>query len=84
MKAIRLTGFEGLDSLEYSDVSIPRPAADKVLIRVKAAGINYAEVEQIYGRYLAFGKELPFVMGFEVAGIVAEVGRNVSSYSSRG
>jgi len=78
MKAIRLTGFEGLDSLEYSDVSIPRPAADEVLIRVKAAGINYAEVEQIYGRYMTFGKELPFVMGFEVAGIVAEVGRDVT------
>ncbi len=45
---------------------------------MKAAGINYAEVEQIHGKYPTFGKELPFVMGFEVAGVVAEIGSGVT------
>lgn len=78
MKAIQLTGFNGVDSLAYVDVPIPNYEADEVLIQVRAAGINYAEVEQIQGNYLTFGKEIPFVMGFEVAGIVVETGSKVA------
>ncbi len=78
MKAIQLTGFNGVDSLVLSDVEIPQPANGEVLIRVKAAGINYAEVEQIQGKYLTFGKELPFTMGFEVAGTVSAIGDGVT------
>jgi NADPH:quinone reductase len=74
MKAIQLTGFDGIESLALSDIPLPEPAAGEVLIQVKAAGINYAEVEQIQGKYLTFGKEIPFVMGFEVAGIVVKTG----------
>jgi NADPH2:quinone reductase len=76
MKAVQLTGFNGVESLELVDIPRPRPSSGEVLIEVKAAGINYAEVEQIQGNYLTFGKELPFVMGFEVAGIVAETGED--------
>ncbi|MFB9843531.1 quinone oxidoreductase family protein [Mucilaginibacter ginsenosidivorans] len=79
MKAVLLTGFEGTNSLQVADVPLPAFAADEVLIKVKAAGINYAEVEQIHGRYLTFGKELPFVMGFEVSGMVSDVGSDVKS-----
>lgn len=77
MKAVQLTGFNGVESLQLIDLPIPKPLADEVLIKVKAAGINYAEVEQIQGNYLTFGKEIPFVMGFEVAGEVAEIGSQV-------
>lgn len=79
MKAIQLVDFKGIDSLRYADTPVPKPAADEVLIKVKAAGINYAEVQQIQGLYLTFGKELPFTMGFEVAGTVAEIGRDVKT-----
>lgn len=81
MKAIQLTGFNGVENLELVDISIPKPLEDEVLIKVKAAGINYAEVEQINGNYLTFGKEIPFVMGFEVSGIVLEVGSSVTNLS---
>src|SRR5579872_2297484 len=74
MKEIQLTGFDGVESLLFTDVPVPVPGAGEVLIKVKSAGINYAEVEQIHGKYLTFGKELPFTMGFEVAGTVAELG----------
>lgn len=79
MKAIQLTGFKGIESLSLVDLPIPKPNNGEVLIQVKAAGINYAEVEQIEGNYLTFGKELPFTMGFEVAGIVTALGEGVSS-----
>ncbi|WP_291131621.1 quinone oxidoreductase family protein [Flavobacterium sp. UBA7682] len=78
MKAIQLTGFNGVESLLQIDLPTPKPLTDEVLIKVQAAGINYAEVEQIHGNYLTFGKEIPFVMGFEVAGEVAEIGSEVT------
>lgn len=78
MKAIQLHSFEGIKGLKLADISKPQPGPGEVLIQVKAAGINYAEVEQIHGKYPTYGKELPFVMGFEVAGMVAAVGTGVT------
>jgi len=78
MKAVQLQSFEGVKGLKLVDIGKPQPGQEEVLIQVKAAGINYAEVEQIHGKYPTFGKELPFVMGFEVAGVVAEVGSGVT------
>jgi NADPH2:quinone reductase len=78
MKAIQLTGLNGFESLKLVDIEKPRPGANEVLIEVKAAGINYAELEQTRGRYPSF-KPLPFVMGFEAAGIVAEAGPGVTN-----
>jgi NADPH2:quinone reductase len=82
MKAIQLVSFDGVDGLSYTELPVPEPAGDEVLIHVKAAGINYAEVEQIRGRYLTFGKELPFTMGFEVAGVVTRVGAGVTGIAA--
>lgn len=78
MKAIQLHGFEGAPSLKLVDIDKPVPGPTEVLIEVKAAGINYADAEQARGRYPTFGKELPFVLGFEAAGIVRETGKEVT------
>jgi NADPH2:quinone reductase len=73
MKAVELKGFEGLESLRVTEVEKPKPGATEVLLEVKAAGINFAEIEMTKGRYPSVRK-LPFVMGFEAAGIVVEAG----------
>src|SRR5216684_5363749 len=73
MKAVELNGFEGLESLRVIEVEKPKPGATEILLEVKAAGINFAEIEMTKGRYPAVRK-LPFVMGFEAAGIVVETG----------
>lgn len=78
MKAVELAGFEGVKSLRLVDVAKPKPGANEVLIEVKATGINFAEIEMAKGKYPA-AKKLPFVMGFEAAGIVAEVGPSTKS-----
>ena len=79
MKAIELTGYNGFDSMRVVEVSRPTPAANEVLLRVKAAGINFAELELTYGRYHV-GKQLPFIMGFEAAGTVVEIGTEVKDF----
>ena len=79
MKAVELTGTEGFKSLRLANVPKPTPGAAEVLIEVKAAGLNYAEIEQTRGKYPVF-KPLPFVMGFEASGIVSEVGSEVKTW----
>lgn len=74
MKAVELDGFEGPKSLRLAEIENPRPGTNEILIEVKAAGINYADSQQALGRYPTFGKQLPFVLGFEAAGIVKELG----------
>ncbi|TAM59540.1 NADPH:quinone oxidoreductase family protein [bacterium] len=80
MQAIVLTGFNGVESLRVAEVDEPRPEAGEVLIKVRAAGINYAELEQTLGRY-PFQRPLPGIMGFEAAGEVVELGEGVSGLS---
>lgn len=77
MKAIQLTGFEGVKSLKLVDTVKPTPRPNEVLLQVKAAGLNYAETELMIGRYPA-AHALPFIMGWEAAGMVAEVGAQVT------
>ena len=78
MEAVQLTGFEGIPSLKLVDIDKPSPGAGEVLIQVKAAGINFAEAQQISGKYPTFGKEVPFTLGFEAAGIVVALGGGVT------
>lgn len=73
MKAVQLTGLNGLGSLHVVEVDRPKPQTHELLIKVEAAGINFAELEMAKGRYPA-RKQLPFVMGFEAAGTVVETG----------
>src|ERR1700730_7884626 len=73
MKAVQLSGFAGLDSLKLVEINRPTPSKNEVLIQVKAAGINFAELEMIRGGYPA-PRPLPFTMGFEASGIVADLG----------
>lgn len=78
MKAIELSGLEGFKSLRVVEVDVPKPQANQVLIQVKAAGINFAELELTWGKYPAL-KPLPYILGFEAAGIIAEVGSAVKN-----
>lgn len=80
MKAVQLTGTEGLSSLRLAEVEKPTPGPTEILIEVKATGLNFAEIQQTRGLY-PVGKPFPFVMGFEAAGIVAALGSEVTSLS---
>ena len=76
MKAIELSAFEGFDSFMLVEVEKPRPGVNQVLVKVEAAGINFAELEMAKGRYTV-PQKAPFIVGFEAAGVVVEVGPQV-------
>ena len=51
MKAVVTTGNGGYERLDYRDVPIPEPAAEEVLIKVLAAGVNNTEINTRLGWY---------------------------------
>jgi NADPH:quinone reductase-like Zn-dependent oxidoreductase len=63
--------------LEVQEVPDLKPKKGELLIKVKAAGLNFADILARKGQY-PDGPSKPCVMGYEIAGIVKEVGDGVS------
>jgi len=66
------------DVLHVESRPWPTPAPGEVIVKMRAAPINPADLNQIEGKY-PVRAELPATPGFEGAGIVAEVGPNVTN-----
>jgi len=66
------------DVLQIKSEPWPSPAADEVVVQMRAAPVNPADINAIEGKYPA-RREVPAVPGFEGAGVVIEIGANVSS-----
>jgi mitochondrial enoyl-[acyl-carrier protein] reductase / trans-2-enoyl-CoA reductase len=62
--------------LRLEEQKLPAPAADEALVRVLAAPINPADLNQIEGKY-PIRAALPATPGFEGAGVVEEIGGSV-------
>jgi len=77
MRQMLLTRFGGPEVLELREAPDPTPGREDVRIRVRAAGVNFAEVLARKGLYPDAPK-LPFVPGYEVAGVVDAVGEAVA------
>ncbi|MGH9509548.1 MAG: zinc-binding dehydrogenase [Terriglobales bacterium] len=72
MHAIVVRRYGPPEVLEWREVPDPKPGAGQVLIRVKAVGINFADILARLGVYSGTPKP-PFVPGLEIAGEVEEV-----------
>ncbi|MFJ3484393.1 zinc-dependent alcohol dehydrogenase family protein [Pseudomonas sp. NPDC090202] len=75
-RVIAVTEYGGPEVLQFQTVETPVPAADEVLIRVHAIGLNRAESMWRSGSYVEPVK-LPARLGYESAGVVLAVGANV-------
>lgn len=80
MKAIRVNELGGAEKLSLEELEKPTPKADEVLIKVAAAGINYADTMMRAGNYLT-KPDLPFTLGYEAAGTIEAVGESVTNLS---
>ena len=81
MKAIEIPRYGGPEVLQVVDKPQPTAGPGQILIEVKAAGINFADIMARMGMYPA-APPPPFVLGMEAAGIVAAVGEGVTSFKS--
>ena len=69
------------DVLQVETRPWPTPAADEAVVKMSAAPINPADLNQIEGKY-PIRPELPATPGFEGAGIVVESGASVNGLTS--
>ena len=91
MHAVFLTGHGGLEKLKYkTNVKVPKPKNDEVLIKVSAAGINNTDINTRTGWYSKYrsnvggswsGRPLKFprIQGIDVCGIIVSVGSKINT-----
>lgn len=80
MKAVRFHENGGPEVLRYEEVADPAPGSGQVLLRVLAAGVNYADATRRKGgSSYPRPTPLPFTPGSEVVGVVEKLGEGVTT-----
>ncbi len=77
MRAVVTTAAGDVRVMKVQERPDPQPKPDQVVIRVKAAGLNFADILARQGLY-PDGPPKPCVMGYEVSGVVEAVGKDVA------
>ena len=89
MHAVLLTGHGGLEKLEYkTDIPVPVPKNDEVLIKVTAAGINNTDINtrtawyskyksNVGGSWSGAPLKFPRIQGADVCGVIVSTGSKV-------
>jgi NADPH:quinone reductase-like Zn-dependent oxidoreductase len=76
MRQVVTTANGGVEVLKVQEAPDPRPGKGEVVVQVKAAGLNFADILARQGLY-PDGPKKPCVMGYEVAGVVEAIGEGV-------
>src|SRR5919109_1239082 len=77
MRALQQTSLTGPRAMRLIDAPIPTPRPGEVLIRVTAAGVNFADAMQTRGTYVG-GPQAPYIAGVEAAGEIVALGHRVN------
>jgi len=81
MKAIQLIKYgSASEAFRIADIEKPQISSNEVLIRVASFGLNFADVMARRGLYDA-APSLPAVLGYEVVGVIEEIGSEVKSWT---
>ena len=75
MKAVQITEFGGPEVMKYQDLPDLSPNEGQALVQIEAVGVNYTDT---YSRSGVNPTTLPWVVGVEGAGVVKQVGPNVT------
>lgn len=78
-KAIRIYKTGTSDEMVWENVNIDAPGADQIRIKHTAVGLNFLDVYQRSGLYS--GDSFPIVLGNEGAGVVEDVGANITEFA---
>ena len=81
MRVVVITRHGGPEVLKVEERPSPRCGAGRVRIEVAAAGVNFADTLARVGLY-EDAPDPPCVVGYEVAGTVAEVGDGVTAVAA--
>lgn len=78
MRQIVTTTTGGIDVLKVQEKPDPEPREGQVVIRVRAAGLNFADILSRQGLY-PDSPPKPCVMGYEVSGVVESAAKDVNN-----
>lgn len=82
-KAVQFDHYGDVDVLDVIDVPRPQPGPHELLVRVKAAGINPGEAKIRAGAMAdRFPAKFPSGQGSDLAGLVEEIGSEVSEWAA--
>jgi len=76
MKGIMVNRLGSAEVLEYTDIPDPVPEPHQVLIEMRGASVNFADIKARSGGY-HLGRKPPFIPGIDIAGVVVAVGMAV-------
>src|SRR5262245_55199638 len=80
MRQVVITKHGPPEVFETREAADPTPSEGEMRIRVRAAGVNFADVLARLGLY-PDAPDPPLVVGYEVAGHVDAIGRSVTGFS---
>ncbi|MDQ2771841.1 MAG: NADP-dependent oxidoreductase [Bacteroidota bacterium] len=80
MKAVRIHAFGGPEVLQIEDVARPVPAADEILVKVYASGVNPVDWVVREGGNMRAYLTLPLTLGWDAAGVVEALGSEVTGF----
>ncbi len=78
MKALTFDAFGDAGVLRYREIHEPVLGAGQALIRMKAIGLNFADIYRRRGNYHLVG-EPPYILGYEGAGVIAAINLDVGA-----
>lgn len=79
MKALIFEAFGGPEVLQYKEIDDPVIKENELLVRMKAIGLNFADIYRRKGNYHLAGNP-PYILGYEGAGVVEQVGKGVAEW----
>jgi NADPH:quinone reductase len=79
-RAVMLTKKGGPEVLQVVELPLQEPGPGELRVRVRATGVGATDLTMLDGSY-PFAPPIPFVPGYEVAGVVDAVGAGVSGFS---
>ena len=79
MKFMEASRFGGPEVLTLMESPTPPPVEVTLLVEIRAAGVNYADIIARSGFYPQVPKA-PFPVGFEIAGVVKGIGKGVNGF----
>jgi len=83
MKAIVIHQYGKPDVLKYEDAPLPEPKENQILVRVIVAGVNPVDGAARSEKYAKFfGITLPFIPGYDIAGVVEKTGAKVTKFKA--
>src|SRR5215467_1004554 len=79
-RAVMLTKTGGPEVLQIVELPIEPPGPGQLRVRVRAAGVGSTDLTILAGNY-RYAPKIPFVLGYEAAGVVEAIGAGVTGFA---